>query len=214
MIIIFIFLVFYKFRIMSTPLAKLNEYAQKNNCIVEFIEKRVGGEDHAPLWKIILLINKKEVNVVTEKSKGEGKQQLAKLFLDSLANPSIHKQIIFDSFETINFKEYSKLLFIDADNLFPDPTRKDFLYLYFSTKNAIKDKIISYQCNSNVKYIITPSTIQDANDHNITLFIGKVIMLKQVFSIYILTKDHFGEALEKLVLNCKVLSSLIELEQI
>jgi hypothetical protein len=194
---------------------EFNNYCQLNNIKSKFNYDKIGGTDNEPIWKISLFIDNAFIDSIEEKSKKNGKEYLINQFMKNKDDDKkdIEIKYDFDKFSSIELDNYNKIILIDADNTVKlEKFNSNILYIFFSAKNAIKDRILIWKMNNpNVKYIITPSTISDATDHYMSFYLGWISNKLENKQLYILTKDHFGEALEKFIPNCKHIANEFEL---
>jgi hypothetical protein len=125
--------------------------------------------------------------------------------MDSLINPA----------STQGSQCYQTIYLIDGDNytiseeeekVFEEP---DSLFIYFVAKNNTRPQPIQQQHkHDNCCVFISDSVSRDAVDHFITFSLGKMSILWNEKKYYILTRDHFGECLQRFIPNCKFICSI------
>jgi hypothetical protein len=116
-------------------------------------------------------------------------------------------EIFLDSYQTI--------FLIDGDNchLSHDPSsiflEKTHLYLYFMAKNNLQPIPFMYQQRyENCCVLISEAVGRDAVDHLISFSLGQLSVRAPDKQYRVVTHDHFGECLEKLGVNCRMICSI------
>ncbi|QKF94329.1 double-stranded RNA-binding domain-containing protein [Fadolivirus algeromassiliense] len=126
-----------------------------------------------------------------------------------------YKQKVSSIYE-IPYKIFNKILFIDGENCDFDIEKldTDTLLLIFVAKNTTRKKVFEYQEKYDNCYVfISESVGRDAADHFLTFTAGKLSALSiYEKQFYVLTKDHYGEYLEKFMNNCKFICSIDEIK--
>lgn len=214
----------------------VNEFCQKNKLLLpQYDTKRVGGHDHDPIWESRLtLLNKTFMS--TNKSKIQAETNVAKLCYDylqnnkSIANCTTVTQPITSqavqkltlqvaqkcaSVYNINFSDYQKIVFVDVENceIALDQEYENILFLFFCAKNTTRKTCFGYQNKyKNCFVFVSQSVAKDAADHLLTFNAGIVECLNKMNKhkpqYYIITKDHYGECLEKFMDNCHFVCSI------
>lgn len=211
----------------------LQEYCQKNKLDFPIYETyRIDGTDNLPIFECsINFLNK--IYKSTGNSKICAEKNAASIVCNEIvnnhqikfSNSEIKKENVIRNnvFYTLSQK-YSNILeildelfeniyLIDGDNchimnedVFND---QKSLFIYFVAKNNTKiQPIIHQQKYENCCIFISKSIGKDAVDHLMSYYLGKMSMIWLNKKYFILTKDHFGECLEKNHENCYLICSL------
>ena len=104
-------------------------------------------------------------------------------------------------------------LLIDGDNcdLRNLPSHKNMCILVFVAKNTTRNLDVQ-NTESSCFIMVSESVGKDAADHLLTFTAGKLSVLSAPdTTFYVLTKDHFGEHLEKFMPRCKFICSVDEI---
>lgn len=119
----------------------------------------------------------------------------------------------YDNITDIPIENFQKIYLIDGDNYHVTNEsvfqRTDSLYIYIVAKNNTKPQpIIQQQKYNNCCIFISESVNRDAVDHLITFNLGKMSVMWKNKEYYIVTRDHFGECLEKFMQSCHFICSI------
>jgi hypothetical protein len=196
---------------------RLQEYCQKNKLeIPRYETNRTGGIDNKPEWASCVNIFNKTFNSNIMNNKTLAELDVANkilLFLDQqnksnhVGNNQIKIAQKCDSIYNIDLEKYNNFILIDAENC--DVNRdnlnvySDTLFLFFCSKNTTKTYCFKLQQEyENCFVIISQSVGRDASDHLLTYIFGIICnehhnLGKNDSRYYVLTKDHYGEYLEK-----------------
>lgn len=118
------------------------------------------------------------------------------------------------SLNDINIANFKKVLLVDSENcdLEINKISNDMLVLMFVSKNTTKKVVFQLQNKYENCYVfISESVGRDAADHLLTFYAGKLSILYDEMQYYVLTKDHYGEFLEKFMSRCRFICSLDEI---
>lgn len=194
----------------------LQEHFQKNGLDIPIYQTdRINGPDHEPVWLSKLQFNDK-VYTADGYSKREAEANVAKkAYSDYCPKPvqevKIERKQKVDNMKDIDFGLYESILLVDGENCDLDKVNSNMLVLFFAAKNTTKNKIFEYQMNHKNCYVFLSQSVgKDAADHLLTFYAGKMSMMTNK-KTYVLTKDHYGEFLEKFMDNCKFICSLNEI---
>lgn len=197
----------------------LQEHFQKQNLPLPYYKTdRIDGLDHEPVWRAQL-----ELDDTLYESEGSSKKEAeAKVaeqaYLDYCKKP-IKTEIKLDRKQKVNelinidFGQYESIIMVDGENCDIDMMKinSNMLVLFFAAKNTTKNKIFEYQSKYDNCYVFLSQCVgKDAADHLLTFYTGKLSMIVNK-KIFILTKDHYGEFLERFMDNCKFICSLDEI---
>ncbi len=192
---------------------KLLEFLQKNKLnIPTFVTTRIDtGIDHNPIWMSQIIINDNTFSG-QGRSKKEAEAEASKFAMEILVeqnlrinNPIMVSKIF--NFDDHSIQEYSDIYLFDGENYNINSPPKG-LCLFFVAKNTTKKIVFQFQEKySNCYVIISECVGRDAADHLLTFYAGKLSILYPDKNYYILTKDHYGEFLEKFMKNCKYVCS-------
>lgn len=199
----------------------VQEHCQKNKITLpHYVTNRIGGNDHLPEWQSTV-----DIFGQTFRSIGNTKiiaeMNTAKMIHDYIKNINIiGKQISpivnvhqkCNSIYDIDLGKYNKIIFVDADNcdVILNAEYENVLLLFFCAKNTSKKVCFELQNKFNNVYVfISQSVGRDSADHLLTFTAGIVSCLNKSKNVmyYVLTKDHFGEYLERFMVNTKFICS-------
>lgn len=210
----------------------LHEYFQRNGLEApEYETKRMDndGMDHMPEWKATIKIGDKIFEGIdtSKKDAGATAAQKAYEFLTENKIPELEKEkeVIIkqierkqkvNEVEDVPFNNYNEILLLDGENCNIDMSKvkNNMLVLIFAAKNTTKNNIFTLQQNYDNCYVFLSQSVgKDAADHLLTFYAGKLSILLDGNNInyYILTKDHYGEFIEKFMPNCKFICDATEL---
>ena len=102
---------------------------------------------------------------------------------------------------------------VDGENCDLNMTKIDsnILVLFFAAKNTTKNKIFEHQTKYNNCYVFLSQCVgKDAADHLLTFYAGKLSMITNK-KMLVMTRDHYGEFLERFMENCQFICSLDEI---
>lgn len=119
----------------------------------------------------------------------------------------------YSNIMTIPIEKFQKIYLIDGDNYHITNEsvfqRIDSLYIYIVAKNNTKPQpTLQQQKYNNCCIFISESVSRDAVDHLITFNLGKMSVIWENKEYYIVTRDHFGECLEKFMPSCHFICSI------
>lgn len=199
----------------------LQEYCQKNKIPMPIYNTVIiGGTQTIPIFESTLIFNK-NTYCATGATKIMAEKKVAQSVYQSL--PTITRSIIhivtptfkqkYCSIQAILGEQYHQIYLIDGDNchitddkIFEDNSN---LFIYFVAKNNTRPYPFLHQEKyDNCCVFISDSTNRDATDHLLTFNLGKMSILWKDKKYYIVTKDHFGECLEKFMTNCQFICSI------
>jgi hypothetical protein len=209
----------------------LHEHFQQNNLETpdySTIRLDTEGMDHVPTWKAVYTIGDKTFEGINSSKKEAGSMAAQKAYEYLTQNKTIEKDNSIkqlerkqrvNDLEDINFSGYNTILLVDGENcnIEIDQINNTMLVLLFAAKNTTRNSIFVLQQNYNNCYVfLSPTVVKDAADHLLTLYVGKLSILLKNSNVkyYVLTKDHYGEILEKIITNCKFICDLNELPSI
>jgi len=201
----------------------LHEYFQQNGLDApDYVTKRMdNGMDHLPEWKATIKVGDKIFEGIDTSKKDAGSiaAQKAYEFLIDNKTEIIIKQLErkqkVDNLEDIDYSSYNEILLLDGENCNLNEVNNNMLVLIFAAKNTTKNNIFTLQQNYNNCYVFLSQSVgKDAADHLLTFYAGKLSILLKNNNIkyYVLSKDHFGELLEKFMPNCKFICDANELK--
>jgi len=208
----------------------LQEYFQKNKLpLPKYQTSRCQGcKDNDPVWEARIICDENEqIFCAQGKTKTEAELKVAKLMYDfilkeakpdniNLPKNNIIRQQKINDITEIQIKKYNTIILVDGENcdISFDKLSDNILVLIFVAKNTTKNIVFQQQAKYNNCYVfISESVGKDAADHYLTFIAGKLSMMDSMIDkkSYVLTKDHYGEFLEKFMPNCKFICSLEEL---
>jgi len=211
----------------------LQEFLQKQRLpLPKYNTIRTGGSDHMPLWISNIQVNGKIFQGNPYSTKVDAENSVAQICYDHIisdSNPNItninlpnqeqyevkqKSRSIYD----VNISGYDKIILIDADNCDVDINADNYstiLFLFFCAKNTTKKLCFKLQHKYDNCYVfISESVGRDATDHLLTFVAGIIDCTNRISKInpihYVLTKDHFGEYLEKFMTNTSFICSIKE----
>lgn len=125
-----------------------------------------------------------------------------------------------DSVHIIDLKNYKTIFLVDSENC--ELTDQDIdkypnaLFVFFCAKNTTKMYCFRMQeSRSNAYVFISQSIGRDAADHLLSYILGIMVCIDTYknteHSYYVITKDHYGECLEKFNSNIRHICDLNEL---
>ena len=210
----------------KNPKNLLQEHYQKSNSqLPSYTSIRIDdGIDNAPTWKstVTLLNNITFDGISTSKKDAEiiaANHAYEYIINSKQINRNNQKSIQFNqkvkSINEIQVNEYKLVLLVDSENCDFDIEKlsRDILILIFVSKNTSKKNIFQFQTDYENCYVfISDSVGRDSADHLLTFYAGKLSILYGDLQYYVLTKDHYGECLEKFMNKCKFICSIDEIE--
>lgn len=116
----------------------------------------------------------------------------------------------------LNMNSYNIIILVDADNCDVNLDASQYpktLFIFFCAKNTTKRVCFQLQERYENCYVfISQSVGRDATDHLLTFTAGIIACANRITKRnpvqYILTKDHFGEYLERFTPNTKFICSI------
>ncbi len=218
---------------MNKPFKNLlQEYYQKNQLNVPIystfpIENKYS---YIPMWKSIVTIHDKkefvgisgDLYTKTPGNKKDAENDAAKNAYNHLiksnklniATNTVPITQKVKSLNDINVANFREVLLVDSENcdLEIEKINNDILILMFVSKNTTKKVVFQLQDKYNNCYVfISESVGRDAADHLLTFYAGKLSILYGEMQYYVLTKDHYGEFLERFMSKCKFICSIDEI---
>lgn len=209
-----------------------------------YSSKRIDdGIDNAPIWKSTVIVANISFNGISGSKKDADNiaanhaykyiisiDQSFQKNVNMNINKNINKNININvsqkshniyqkvqALNEINVHNYKIVLLVDGENCDFDITKlpNDTLVLIFASKNTSKKNIFQFQNDYENCYIFISQCVgRDAADHLLTYYAGKLSILYENMQYYILTKDHYGEFLEKFMNKCKFICSISEIGKI
>lgn len=196
----------------------LQEYCQKHKLsLPNYVTPRISKITDQPLFESTITFNG-----ITYKATGATKimaeKDVAQLVCNNMASlkltetiPQLYQK--YESLEKSPINKYKNIYLVDGDNcnivnekLFDDPNN---FVIYFIAKNNTKPFPMTHQKTyENCCVFISDTINRDAVDHLITLYLGKMTILIPDKIFYVVTKDHFGECLEKFVKDCHLICNI------
>jgi hypothetical protein len=202
----------------------LQEYCQKNELIQPtYNTHKIGTTEHNQIiWQSVIAMNDLKSNSTDTTKKGAecGAAALMYLLLKETqeinfsSGQNIGRNQKIKQVQDINFKLYNRILLIDGENCDFDMNKleKNDLVIIFVAKNTTKNIVFKFQDKyDNVFVFISQCVGQDAADHLLTFTAGILSVIFSEGKYWVLTKDHYGQSLEKFMKNCKFICSLDEL---
>lgn len=198
----------------------VQEYFQQNGLPIPLyatIRTDKEGKDHQPIWYTQLQLDEKIYDAYGNSKKEAESKVAEKAYLDYCSKQP--KEVVVERKQKVNnitdidFSKYDMILMIDGENCDLDINKinHNVLVLLFAAKNTTKNKIFEYQTKYSNCYVFLSQCVgKDAADHLLTFYAGKLSMITNK-KMYVLTKDHYGEFLEKFMDNCKFICSLDEI---
>ena len=180
----------------------LNLYCQKNKLLIPvYNTEYLNGPPHKQIFKSSLEIYDKKFTSINS-SKQLAENDVASLAVQylSLILPEVKEK---KERKLLNIKNITATtsIMIDGDNLdIPNIKYDTFIesvFIIFVAKNNTRMKIFDeVENNNNNVFIISSNSVdEDSTDHCITYYLGKLQLLYPDCIYYIVTKDHFGQAL-------------------
>jgi hypothetical protein len=195
----------------------LQEYCQKNGLpLPSYTTMIVNDNKTLPVFESSIMFNK-VIYLARGSTKIAAEKAVAQEVCQILPNPAKSSPLSicqkYSDLISVPVEIYSRIYLIDGDNCMVtnDETfdDTDSLFIYFVAKNSTKRSVFSHQEKfSNCCVFISDSTNRDATDHLLTFYLGKMSVLWNNKNYYIVTKDHFGECLEKFMENCHFICSI------
>ena len=207
----------------------VQEHCQKyKHDLPKYITKRIGGDDHKPEWQseVVMFDMMFRGNAGTKIDAEQMVAQKLSNYIKSLTKPNVqNKQSVIQegikqkvkSVYDIDFSKYKIIVLIDAENCDADVSDfgkyETYCFIFFCAKNTSKKKCFEFQNNyANCFVIISDSVGKDAADHLLTFTAGKIEVLtkNKGISYFVLTKDHYGEYMEKFMEHTKFICSIAD----
>lgn len=203
----------------------LHEYCQKNGLDKPIYNTNKIGttENNQIIWQSFVSIGTKKVDGIDYTKKGAESRSASFMYLlikeqetlnlDNNSNIIGRKQKL-DNVNEIKFTEYNRIILVDGENcdFTMDKLKLDDLVLIFVAKNTSKNIVFKYQEKYNNVYVFISDCVgQDAADHLLSFYAGILSVIFTEGKYYVLTKDHYGQSLEKFMKNCKFICCLTEL---
>ncbi len=202
---------------MSCDKNKLQEWCHSHSVDFPTYESTSlsGHPSHSPVWvtKVNFMGNEYSAE---GKNKKEAEKEAARKILAIVSliekKEEIKEDIILQNNEEM-LSEWmiglkGDVFFVDVDNYNIDTKSirdsEDKFFLLFGGKTN-RRKLISFSGLPNAKIFICDSLIKDGTDHLMTFYLGRVYQVKlqrkelESINFYILTRDHFGEAIARFV---------------
>lgn len=216
----------------------LQEYCQKNQLSMPIYHttRCEGYKDNEPMWEAnVTCVVNAQIFQALGKTKKEAELKAADLMYNSIfktktsststsmpnniAKPTISRQQKIDDITKIAIREYDTIILVDGENcdITFDQLDEHNLVLIFVAKNTTKNIVFQHQFIHKHCYVfISESVGKDAADHYLTFMAGKLSMMDVMKNkqCYVLTKDHYGEFLEKFMPKCKFICSLDEMKKL
>lgn len=201
----------------------LQEYCQKNNLETpEYNSKQIGkSENNTIFWQSILSVNGLTTDAIdTTKKAAEQKAAaimytcLQEYYNQTISNNQIMRKQKVNKIDELNLKVNNRIILVDGENCDFEIHKIDKrdMVLIFVAKNTTKNIVFEYQEKYENCYVfISESVGKDAADHLLTFYAGILSVINRYGNYYVLTKDHYGEFLEKFMKNCKFICSLDEI---
>lgn len=209
----------------KNPKNLLQEHFQKSNSqLPSYTSIRIDdGIDNAPIWKsTVTFLNITFNGISTSKKDAESiaaNHAYEYIINSKQININNQKSIPFNqkvkNINEIQVDKYKLVLLVDSENCDFDIKKlpSDILILIFVSKNTSKKIIFQFQNDYENCYVfISDSVGRDSADHLLTFYAGKLSILYGNLQYYVLTKDHYGECLEKFMSKCKFICSIDEIE--
>lgn len=208
----------------------LQEYCQQNKIKLPSYETILTGSQLDIEWTATVIFGGKKY-IASAKSKTTAEQTVAGTIIKDLKipkqnqvqncqSPQIIRRQKVDSVYDIDFKKYKTIFLIDSENceLIDQDIDKypNALFIFFCAKNNTKTYCFKMQENRPNAYVFISQSIgRDAADHLLSYIFGIIQCIDNFNKIshffYILTKDHYGECLEKFSDNIKHICDMNEI---
>lgn len=201
----------------------LQEYCQKNKCRMPIYSQasKLNSSDNNPIWTTNTKLFNDMIFHGTATTVKEAESIAAKsayeYIISNIKTEPVNQFNITQKvgdISDINLAQYANILLVDGENcdLEIGKVNAKYLILIFVSKNTTKKLVFQLQSmNENCFVFISDSVAKDAADHLLTFYAGKLSMLCNNKKYYVLTKDHYGECLEKFMNNCKFICSIDEI---
>jgi len=196
----------------------LQEHFQKSGLLIPIYKtNRLDGPDHEPIWRSQLQFGD-TIYEAEGSSKKDAELKVAEMaYLDycqkQVQEMKIGRKQKANELQDIKFDEYDSILMVDGENCDLDINKinSNMLVLFFAAKNTTKNKIFELQSKYENCYVFLSQCVgKDAADHLLTFYAGKLSMITNK-KMLVMTKDHYGEFLERFMENCKFICSLDEI---
>ena len=198
----------------------LQEYCQKNGLDMPVYNTTQLGiifDSNTIIWKSVL--NKDVSGIDTTKRNAENRAAaLLMNYLNSNSNSNnsgvVNRKQKVIKLQDIDFTLYNRVVLVDGENcdFEMDKFEKTTLVCIFVAKNTSKNIVFVYQEKYENCYVFVSDSVgRDAADHLLTFSAGILSIINPASLYYILTKDHYGEFLEKFMKNCKFICSTEEI---
>lgn len=198
----------------------LQEYCQKQNIkFPTYNTVKIGTtENNQIIWKCTAFLenypNCDGIDLTKKAAEIRAAESLYNIINKDLPQQIYqYKRYQKSQIKDLPFNDYQRIFLIDGENcdFNIDHINKD-LILIFVAKNTTKNIVFELQEKyNNVFVFISDSVGKDAADHLLTFYAGILSVTNSDSQYYVLTKDHYGEFLEKFMKNCKYICSLDEL---
>ena len=179
---------------------QLLEYFQKNKIDFPIFDtKKVGGEDHNPLWQSTVKYG--DFIVVSDicKNKIEAEQSVSKKILHEYPPLIIYNPNLKHPIKKVKLTKNIALI-VDLENNFNYESMEN---IYATYENLYMIGICSRNLNMKkeptFEKMVVKSIAKDSADVAIIIFIMTLMKPKQFSEIVLLTRDHFGKTLEEVV---------------
>lgn len=202
----------------------LQEYCQKNELLSPaYTTHKIGTtENNQIIWQSILILNELKTDSIDTTKRGAESGAAALMYLllketqekSTNIDSSIGRKQKIDKIQDINFKLYDRIILVDGENcdFEMDQLKETDLIIIFVAKNTTKNIVFKFQEKyKNAFVFISQCVGQDAADHLLTFTAGVLSVVNVEGKYWVLTKDHYGQSLEKFMKNCKFICSLDEL---
>ncbi len=202
----------------------IQEYCQKNNLdFPKYDTQKIGTtENNQIIWKCTVIFNNyPNCDGIDLTKKGAEIRAAALLYtlihdqnLNSDNSNNIKRIQKINDIKTINFNLFKRIILVDGENCDFEIKKldsNDLVYI-FVAKNTSKNIVFELQEKYNNCYVFISECVgKDAADHLLTFYAGILSMIHPNGTYFVLTKDHYGEFLEKFMCNCKFICSFDEL---
>ncbi|ARF09607.1 double-stranded RNA binding motif-containing protein [Indivirus ILV1] len=200
----------------------IQEYCQKNN--LEFpkydTHKISTTENNQIIWKCSINFKNYPICYGIDLTK-KGAEIKAAAELYTFIDKSVQEKVKqykrtqkSNDIKSLNFRSYDRIILVDGENCdfeIKKLNSKDLICI-FVAKNTSKNIVFEHQEEyENCHVFISECVGKDAADHLLTFYAGILSVIHPDGKYIILTKDHYGEFLEKFMRNCKFICSLDEL---
>lgn len=203
----------------------IQEYCQKNNLeFPKYTTLKIGTtENNQIIWKCTVSFNNyPDCDGIDLTKKGAEIRAAGALYILIHDQKLIQNNQDYAILRTQKIDDITKLNFVAFDRIFlMDGENCDFeieklnskdLILIFVAKNTSKNIVFQLQEKYDNCYVFISDCVgKDAADHLLTFYAGILSVISGNSSYFILTKDHYGEFLEKFMYDCKFICSLDEL---